>query len=1340
MMKHPAVLVSGCVARQAAHLLLWGLVLALASPAQAWVMGTTNYLFTAGGTFFSSAAIGTNGTIYVGTKDHNAPFFYAFGPDGTTQHVWRLVGRTYAPPAIGPDGTIYVGCESNMVYALNPDGTTQRTWSTSTRITCAPAIARDGTIYVAGYYDGCLYSFNPDGRTNGIWEVSSDYIVSSPVLTSNDQVLVLNDAGDLLLISSLGTTQAAWNAGTGTYSTPAIGADGTIYVPSLDKNLYAFNPDGTTQRTWTASKSFDYSSVAIGTNGVLYVGDTGGFLYGFDVNGATQHAWRADGAIYSSPALGADGTIYVASNYGTNYPSVDPNFYAFNANGTTAIVWRLDNGDGNARVQASPAIGLDGTVYIGSYDQAAFFALPGTGGKLMNSPWPKYGQNMFNSSALLRAPTNTTASQWDYDDRVALAWSSCPYALGYEIWRSTIPAATGAVCVGSTTGLSFSDTSALALREYYYWARATNTVFRSPFEGSGAMGERSCYVLPDNGPWNGGNFIVLTNGLMGNGSDITNVSFAGFPAASITGQGLNWVRVRVPAGPTGLVEVAIYSTSRGATTIPGAYLYNGQGAIGVDIEDYWTEVAGMPGDRKFVAGGVLDGYLYAVAGEDASANRTNVYRFDGSAWTEVVGLPDIRTRMGVAAFSNRLHAVAGYRTSVAVTNVFVFDGASWTQTAGLPAARHSPAVAVFNGHLYAMGGQLAAGAETNVYRFNGTSWTEVPGLPARRYGAAAVAWQDNLYVMGGYDATGTAASNVYKSAGASWTEVAGLPAAQAYPGADEVAGLVTVMGGTTSSNVCRFDSTNWVAGAVMPAHRYAFAGGVLDGYYYAAGGAGPAGTPRANTYKYQGRVFASGVEPASGPTAGGFPVTIWGSNLCSGEMADVLDVRLCNIPATINAVSATQIQVTASAAPAALVGDVKVVSTAFGITTVSDRFSYTQSGIMILGTNRVPIVNGAAANTARGTDFGLWVAGTSRVHTLTITNDGSSPLTIGGWTTNGSSASLFTVSGIPATVPAGGATGFTVRFASSAAGAFTAAVVIASDASGADASFRINLRGSAYSLSAWRGPDYGGNSVTITNGRLGAGADITNVLAGGLSAVIVSQGVEWVRVVMPGSVPGVADLVVQSISRGASVLPAAYTFDPHIQTVAAPHGSITPAGVVVIPYGGSTSFVVDANTYYHIDTVETNGVAVAGVHGLARYTSRWNNVTATGLVVGIFAENVTSNTSTPEWWLARYGWSSGFEAAATNDADNDSVFTWQEYIADTIPTNGRSYLHFSDHRVGLVEWVGGTAVVQYLESTLNLVGTNWTVLATNRPVTPVTNTCPVSATATMMYFRVRAVR
>ena len=56
----------------------------------------------------------------------------------------------------------------------------------------------------------------------------------------------------------------------------------------------------------------------------------------------------------SSPAVGADGTIYVGSD--------DDNLYALNPNGT--LKWKFSTGNWGV----SPAVGTDGTLYFGSLD------------------------------------------------------------------------------------------------------------------------------------------------------------------------------------------------------------------------------------------------------------------------------------------------------------------------------------------------------------------------------------------------------------------------------------------------------------------------------------------------------------------------------------------------------------------------------------------------------------------------------------------------------------------------------------------------------------------------------------------------------------------------------------------------------------------------------------------------------------------------------------------------------------------------------------------------------------------------------------------------------------
>lgn len=121
-------------------------------------------------------------------------------------------------------------------------------------------------------------------------------------------------------------------------------------------------------------------------------------------------------------------------------------------------------------------------------------------------------------------------------------------------------------------------------------------------------------------------------------------------------------------------------------------------------------------------------------------------------------------------------------------------------------------------------------------------------------------------------------------------------------------------------------------------------------------------------------------------------------------------------------------------------------------------------------------------------------------------------------------------------------------------------------------------------------------------------------------------------------------------------------------------GVITPSGYLWIRKGSSTNFIVQANAYASILSIQTNGAPI-GVYlvGLDYYNFSYTNIQAdrTGTVVAVFTNAVTSN-GTPLSWLAGYGFAGDLQAADDSDFDNDGRWTWQEYIDITNPTNFNS--------------------------------------------------------------------
>jgi outer membrane protein assembly factor BamB len=318
--------------------------------------GKLRWSFTTNYDVRSSPAIGSDGTIYVGSGEKPLYGLYAINSDGTEKWWFPTGDHVYSSPAIGSDGTIYVGSNDHRLYAINPDGTEKWRLTTGKDVHSSPAIGSDGTVYV-GSDDRRLYAINPDGTQK--WRfITGDYVDSSPAIGSDGTVYVGSDDNRLYAINPDGTEKWNFTTGDSVRSSPAIGSDGTVYIGSYDCKLYAINPDGTEKWNFTTGDSVR-SSPAIGSDGTIYVGSNDHRLYAINPDGTEKWSFTTGALVYSSPAIGSDGTVYVGS--------YDWRLYAINPDGTEK--WRLTTG---FRVPSSPAIGSDGTVYVGSDDHRLY--------------------------------------------------------------------------------------------------------------------------------------------------------------------------------------------------------------------------------------------------------------------------------------------------------------------------------------------------------------------------------------------------------------------------------------------------------------------------------------------------------------------------------------------------------------------------------------------------------------------------------------------------------------------------------------------------------------------------------------------------------------------------------------------------------------------------------------------------------------------------------------------------------------------------------------------------------------------------------------------------------
>ena len=177
--------------------------------------------------------------------------------------------------------------------------------------------------------------------------------------------------------------------------------------------------------------------------------------------------------------------------------------------------------------------------------------------------------------------------------------------------------------------------------------------------------------------------------------------------------------------------------------------------------------------------------------------------------------------------------------------------------------------------------------------------------------------------------------------------------------------------------------------------------------------------------------------------------------------------------------------------------------------------------------------------------------------------------------------------------------------------------------------------------------------------------------------------------------------------------------------------------------GSNAMVTASANTYWHFTGWggDTDGCTVADNTLTAAMTK-------TRTVVANFAETFAPK-GTPEQWLAQYGLTNdSLTVEELTDSDGDGVPAWEEYVADTDPTNAASVLAFTglvfDGTSVRLDWKGGQWAKQYLDAREDLVSTDafWTCVLTNATLpTSITNfTIQTDVAYPKLFYRIRVER
>jgi outer membrane protein assembly factor BamB len=311
----------------------------------------------------NGTSIGPDGTIYVSSFD--TPTTYALdGKTGTVKWTFTMDATAVGVPAVGSNGLVYVGSTYHTFYALDAQTGIQK-WA---------------HVYV------------PDGIGG-----DNDLSYSSAVIGVDGTVYVTFGISQVIIYAfdgNTGTIKWSYQLAGATEFAPAIGQNGTVYVVGCPSGsgtpicVVALDPvTGIVKWQTPTDGVFGYpsSAPAVGPDGTVYMattwpigatGNDGGSVYAMD--GSTGSVkWQVDGDCpFSNPAVSFAGVVYVVATLTTDY--IHFTYAVTSLNGQTGFQnWQTAVPYGIVNFGTTVSIASDGTIY--TYGEA----LNGTTGSVI---------------------------------------------------------------------------------------------------------------------------------------------------------------------------------------------------------------------------------------------------------------------------------------------------------------------------------------------------------------------------------------------------------------------------------------------------------------------------------------------------------------------------------------------------------------------------------------------------------------------------------------------------------------------------------------------------------------------------------------------------------------------------------------------------------------------------------------------------------------------------------------------------------------------------------------------------------------------------------------------
>jgi N-acetylneuraminic acid mutarotase len=285
----------------------------------------------------------------------------------------------------------------------------------------------------------------------------------------------------------------------------------------------------------------------------------------------------------------------------------------------------------------------------------------------------------------------------------------------------------------------------------------------------------------------------------------------------------------------------------------------GFASLSLAADGEWARKADMPTARWGLSASEVDGIIYAIGGNTATA-KTAVEAYDPATdeWARKATMPTGRMELATGVVNGKIYAIGGARspwpTPVAAAEEYDPVADKWTKKTDMPTPRGALSASVVDGVIYVIGGQdvnFKTFRTVEAYNPTTDTWEKKADMPTARSWLSATAVDGIIYAIGGTtceggDTWGSISTLVeaYDPVADKWTRKADIPVAKGSHCASAVDGIIYVSGGGTgipnvaTDEVWAYDPVAdvWEEKANMPTARHTLASCALDGKIYAIGG------------------------------------------------------------------------------------------------------------------------------------------------------------------------------------------------------------------------------------------------------------------------------------------------------------------------------------------------------------------------------------------------------------------------------------------------------------------------------------------------------------------------